>query len=140
MLPEYFFYTQICISRNTEHICFKWPVQPIPLKLHVNNCWTGFRSTCQRWFGLEFRGAFFISKSESCFRIRIPIPRFIINVKIMILNQANQRSSIIQFETKIPYRSHLWNHLKWITMFLFHIKHVSDFQINLKHDFAWFCK
>ena len=32
------------------------------------------------------RSAFFNSKSESCFRIRIPFPRFIINVKIMILN------------------------------------------------------
>jgi hypothetical protein len=82
------------------------------------------------------KGAFFNSKSDSCFRIRIPIPRFIINVKIMILNQANRRSSIIQFETFILYRSHLWNHLKWITTFLFHIKHVSDFPKNLKHDFA----
>ena len=54
----------------------------------------------------------------------------------MILNQANRRSSIIQFETFILYRSHLWNHLKWITTFLFHIKHVSDFQKNLKHDFV----
>ena len=46
----------------------------------------------------------------------------------MILNQANQRSSMIQFETFILYRSHLWNHLKWITMFLFHIRHVSIFK------------
>ena len=81
-------------------------------------------------------GAFFNSKSELCLRIRIPIPRFITNVKIMILNQANRRSSTIQFETFILYRSHLWNHLKWITTFLFHIKHVSDFQKNLKHNFA----
>jgi hypothetical protein len=54
--------------------------------------------------------------------MRIPIPRFIINVKIMILNQGNRRSSMLQFETKMAscvlYRSHLWNHLKWITTFL----------------------
>jgi L-lactate utilization protein LutB len=66
-------------------------------------------------------GAFFNSKSESCFRMRIPIPRFIINVKIMILNQGNRRSSMLQFETKMAscvlYRSHLWNNLKWITTF-----------------------
>jgi hypothetical protein len=41
--------------------------------------------------------------SDSCFRIRIPIPRFIINVKIMILNQANQESSMIQNLTRNVY-------------------------------------
>jgi hypothetical protein len=49
----------------------------------------------------------------------------------VILNQANQESSMIQFETFILYRSHLWNHLKWITTFLFHIKHVSDFKAGI---------
>ena len=52
----------------------------------------------------------------------------------------NRKSSMMQFKIKmafcILYGSHLWNHLKWITTFLFHIKHVSDFQKNLKHDFA----
>jgi hypothetical protein len=33
--------------------------------------------------------------------------QFLINVKIMILNQVNQKSSMIQFETFILYRSHL---------------------------------
>ena len=101
-------------------------------------------------FGLTW-GAFVNSKSESffwgffltCFRIRIQIPRFIINVKIMILNQVNRRSSMIQFETKmvscVLYRSHLWNHLKWITTFLFHINMFLIFKKiwnMIWHDFA----
>jgi hypothetical protein len=38
-----------------------------------------------------FWGAFSNSKSESCFRIWIPIPRFIINVKIMNLESSESK-------------------------------------------------
>ena len=83
---------------HVAYSLFFWAVLYRPLCAFLSYlCWPSLSVLISNYI---IRGAFFNSKSESCFRIRIPIPRFIINVKIMILNQANRRSSMIQFETE----------------------------------------
>jgi hypothetical protein len=80
-----------------------------------------------------------ISKMASivnkCFKLDLRFAWF----KIMILTLIIKRGigiRILKHDSDFELKSHLWNHLKWIITFLFHIIHVCDFPKNLKHDFA----